>query len=157
MLEDAKRLDMSLVVLFMDLNKFKRINDTYGHSLGDEVLRITASRLKTVMRKSDLISRQGGDEFLIGFMVNRDDYDLIEKIKTKIPEVISKLMQSDQLRFAVGVSIGSAIYPTNGDNVNSLIDIADHKMYINKRKNTNDDQDLIDNDIEEMSNVFKLR
>jgi diguanylate cyclase (GGDEF)-like protein len=134
MLEDAKRPDMALVVIYMDLNNFKQINDAFGHNIGDEVLKIASERLRFMMRKSDLISRQGGDEFLLALMIQKNDMNYAEEIIQKIPEVISKPMQSNKLRFAVGASVGSAVYPTNGDSVSALIDIADHKMYNNKRK-----------------------
>ena len=131
---DAEKLDMALVILFMDLNKFKFINDTYGHNVGDSVLTIVANRLEGLIRKNDLVSRQGGDEFLIAFLVDKENMDYVQNIEQNIEETITKTMVVEGLRLAVGVSVGTAIYPFNGLSVTALLEMADVKMYKDKKE-----------------------
>lgn len=128
-LEIAQQKDKVLVIMFVDLNGFKKINDVYGHSAGDEVLLIVAKRLELAIRKGDHLSRLGGDEFLMGLMMSRENLSEIEGMAKKFVDVISQSMNVEGLRVKVGASIGVAAYPIHGNNIEALINIADHRMY----------------------------
>ena len=136
-LEIARRQDKVLVIMFIDLNGFKKINDVYGHNAGDEVLLIVAKRLELAIRKGDHLSRLGGDEYLIGLMIEKENIGEIESMANKFVDVISQSMNVDGLRVKVGASIGVAAYPINGNSIESLISIADHRMYQAKKGKVN--------------------
>ena len=131
-LEQAKRHGWNLAVLFLDLDKFKQINDDYGHDIGDKVLLCIANRLKKNIRSDDTICRFGGDEFL---------YLLMEvKNKRGVVNVINKLIKAietpcDEIEpnLVVKPSIGIALFPENGDNSEDLIKSADEAMYAAKK------------------------
>jgi diguanylate cyclase (GGDEF)-like protein len=93
------------------------------------VLIIVAKRLELAIRKGDCISRLGGDEYLVGLMMDRDHVGEIEPMAGKFAEIISKPMSIDGNIVKVGASVGIAAYPMHGNNINVLIDIADKKMY----------------------------
>jgi diguanylate cyclase (GGDEF)-like protein len=128
-LQIAKDKDKVLAILFFDLNGFKPLNDIYGHAVGDEVLIIVAKRLELAIRKGDCASRLGGDEYLVGLMMDKDHVSEIEPMAGKFAEIISEPMSIDGNIVKVGASVGIAAYPMHGNNVNVLIDIADKKMY----------------------------
>ena len=131
-LEQAKRHGWNLAVMFLDLDKFKQINDEYGHDIGDKVLLIIAERLKQNTRSDDTICRFGGDEFL---------YLLMEvKNKRGVINVINKLVKAIELpcdeiepNLVIKPSIGVSLYPENGDNLEDLIKTADAAMYAAKK------------------------
>lgn len=131
--ENAKRNNSKFALFFIDLNKFKNINDNYGHDIGDKVLIEVADRLKMIFRKSDLVSRFGGDEFvvLIKNFKTREDLEVIAK---KVVEEFSKEMIFNDFKINFSASIGIACYPKCADNVVSIMKIADEMMY--KVKNT---------------------
>ena len=118
-----------LVIMFIDLNGFKQINDVHGHSAGDEVLLIIAKRLELAIRRGDHLSRLGGDEFLMGLIMEKDNLGEIEIIANKYAKIISRPMNVEGVRAKVGASIGVAAYPNHADNIEDLINIADQKMY----------------------------
>lgn len=134
MMGNAKSLDMLVVVYFLDLNGFKRINDTYGHNTGDEVLNITANRLINAGRKSDILFRQGGDEFVYAIMIDKEEVAFANDFIKTIRESIIPLMKIDGLSLSVNTSIGKATFPMQGSSVSSLLHVADAKMYENKAK-----------------------
>lgn len=135
-LDRARLKDKALVILFIDLNGFKQINDVYGHSVGDETLSIIAKRLELAIRRGDHLSRLGGDEYLMGLMMEKGDLAIIEKIVNKYAKIISQPMSIEDVSVKVGASIGIAVYPTHADNIEDLIDIADQKMYKLKKTKT---------------------
>jgi len=128
-LQVAKEKDKILAILFFDLNGFKQLNDVYGHAVGDEVLIIVAKRLELAIRKGDCISRIGGDEYLVGLLIDRDNASDVNTMAAKFAAIISEPMNIDGNMFKVGASVGIAAYPLHGNNVEVLIDIADKKMY----------------------------
>jgi len=128
-LQIAKEKDKILLILFIDLNGFKQINDIYGHAAGDEVLTIVARRLELAVRGSDSLSRLGGDEFLVGLLIEKDHLSDVEPMVEKYVKIISAPMNIDGQRLKVGASIGMAAYPIHGNKVSILMDIADKKMY----------------------------
>jgi diguanylate cyclase (GGDEF)-like protein len=129
----AKEKDKVLVIMFLDLNGFKQINDIYGHAAGDEVLIIVAKRLELAVRRGDHLSRLGGDEYLVGLMMEKENLDEVEGMTKKFIDLVSQPMNVEGLRLKVGTSVGVAAYPIHGNNIDVLLDIADKRMYQVKR------------------------
>jgi len=130
-LASAKRNQNKLALLYMDLNDFKPINDSYGHTKGDEVLKVIADRIGASIRETDMASRIGGDEFVVlmtNIEVETACQTLIEKLKATIVEPIN----IDDVVHQVSVSIGMAEYPGHGDTLDSLLVAADQNMYQDK-------------------------
>lgn len=128
MVLESERDGHQFVLLFLDLDGFKDINDNYGHAVGDEVLVTVGNRLLKCIRKSDTVARMGGDEFTIIIRNNES-----EKIITEIVHKIHKALQEDitigDLTCKVNASIGAAIYPINGKDSETLLRNADSTMY----------------------------
>ena len=127
----AKREKKPLSVLFMDLDKFKPINDVYGHQVGDEVLKMVAARLERFTRSNDMVSRFGGDEFVISA------YDCSKQDAKAFAERLIKAMEEpmkiDQLTLQLSASVGIATYPEDGDELTKLIRVADERLYMAKK------------------------
>jgi diguanylate cyclase (GGDEF)-like protein len=128
----AGRENASFAVLLLDLDRFKDINDTLGHGIGDEVLRIIATRLNSEIRDSDTISRIGGDEFCA--IVDGVERVVAENIALKLANVIEPPFEANGHTLQVGTSIGIAIYPQDGMTPELLIQHADVAMYEAKYK-----------------------
>ena len=124
----AKRNSYVLALLFLDLDGFKQVNDTFGHDVGDELLRQVSDRLAKAMRKSDTIARMGGDEFigLCGRIAEVDDAAVVAK---KIIEQLQKPYPAGEKTCTIGVSIGISIYPDDGEDCDTLLKKADMAMY----------------------------
>jgi len=126
------RNNSKLGIMFIDLDGFKGINDKYGHEAGDKVLLEVSSRLKKILRKSDIIARFGGDEFVI--MLENIDNNTIKIVAEKIITEISKpIFVKKNIMANVGTSIGISIYPDDADNITDLIKKADEAMYFSKK------------------------
>ena len=130
---EAKTKDKVLILMFMDLNGFKQVNDVYGHAVGDEVLIIVAKRLELAIRTGDYLSRLGGDEFLLGLTMEKEHLSEVESMCEKFVTLISQPMNIDGLKIKISASVGIAAYPMHGNNINVLMDIADKKMYQAKK------------------------
>jgi diguanylate cyclase (GGDEF)-like protein/PAS domain S-box-containing protein len=132
----AKRHNTQLAVLFLDLDKFKHINDSLGHLTGDRLLESFAARLLATVRQSDTVSRQGGDEFVIL---------LLEDVQAENAAITAeKILQSTRVaheidghKLHVSTSIGISVYPADGADAPSLIKNADTAMYYAKQKGRN--------------------
>lgn len=124
----AQRNNSPFVLLFLDLNKFKPINDTFGHEAGDFVLVESARRLKTIVRKYDVISRIGGDEFIIIL----ENVAAKERTIARIKDELSQPYPYKSVTLKLSVSIGSAIYPNDSQFPEELIKHADKSMYKDK-------------------------
>lgn len=136
-LMSATRLNTQVAVLFIDLDRFKIINDTLGHSAGDELLIEVAIRLKNSIRESDIVSRLGGDEFVI-LLNNITDIYTIEKIAGNILIELSKPVPlSNQSETYTSGSIGIALFPQDGGDAETLMKHADTAMYQSKRLGRN--------------------
>ncbi len=135
-LQIAKQADKVLLILFIDLNGFKLINDTYGHASGDAVLVKIARRLEQTIIKGDCLSRLGGDEYLVGLMLDKGGLIEAEEIVNKFTAIVSYPMNIEGKKLKVGASIGVAAYPEHGDTVEQLVDFADKKMYQAKNGET---------------------
>jgi len=128
--ERSKRHGFPLSIMFIDLNKFKKINDQMGHSIGDDVLRKTAEKIKKSVRTTDVIARYGGDEFVL--VMPQTDLNSAYKLLNRLTEAISNL--EFQGGYSIGISAGITCFPDDGDNVDNLINLADRRMYENKTK-----------------------
>ncbi|MBM4447533.1 MAG: PAS domain S-box protein [Chloroflexi bacterium] len=136
-LEHAKRNDTRLAVMMLDLDRFKVVNDTFGHSIGDKLLRAAGERLVVLVRKSDTVARVGGDEFLVLLpqIVKIED---TTKVAKKILGAFRKPFVVDSYQIRVTTSIGIAIYPEDGEDADSLMTNADTAMYWVKEQGRDD-------------------
>lgn len=132
-LAQAKRHNWTLAVMFMDLDKFKEINDVYGHSAGDILLQTISKRLLDITREDDTVSRHGGDEFLYLLMQIESEID-ISLIANKIINSIQQPCSLEGQEIVISPSIGISIYPKDGDSSETLIKSADMAMYAAKLK-----------------------
>ncbi|AMS15550.1 two-component system response regulator [Pseudomonas chlororaphis] len=127
----SERSDKSLVLLYLDLDGFKRVNDSLGHDAGDRVLRWVSEQIKACLRSFDILARMGGDEFTA--LLELEFPEQAAKISEKLIERISICQQFDGLEVALGASIGIATYPDCGSNLDGLMRAADIAMYESKR------------------------
>ena len=135
-IDSAKRRNDKLGILFIDLDKFKEVNDTYGHTIGDMMLKSVTKRLSDSIRSDDFISRLGGDEFVI-IASNINEYEGILALASKLSEAIREPIVIDGKVFFMTLSIGIAIYPEHGENSEDLIKHADAAMYEVKENGRN--------------------
>ena len=124
----AQRNNTELAVMFIDLDRFKIINDSLGHTMGDRLLQAVSQRLQECIRKGDTLSRFGGDEFTL-LLPDVKDSDAAIHIAEKILSDIKKPFQLGSREVYIGASIGIAIYPESGDDMDSLIKNSDIAMY----------------------------
>ncbi len=135
-MERADRSKLPLAVLFIDLDNFKQVNDTSGHSVGDKLLADAANRICRCVRSEDTTARFGGDEFMI-VMSDINDMRSLEKVCKKILIELKKPFDIDSDKFFISASIGVSIYPNNGLNPEELISYADQAMYESKKLGRN--------------------
>ena len=134
-LDFASRHDMSLSILILDIDKFKQVNDTYGHIAGDNVLKQVASCLTDCVRRSDVLFRYGGEEFVV--ILRNTKSEGAELLASRIREAVEKMQcKYNQYNIQVTVSIGIAMYKT-GDNKRALLERADNALYKAKSKGRN--------------------
>ncbi|WBL14779.1 diguanylate cyclase [Sutcliffiella sp. NC1] len=127
--------NQSFSILFLDIDRFKYINDTFGHLFGDKVLIAIATRIREVIESRDFLFRQGGDEFII-LLPNRN--------RRQVTQLVDNILESLESPFLIegidifaSISIGAAMYPNDGDRVDVLMKHADAAMYFSKRKGKN--------------------
>jgi diguanylate cyclase (GGDEF)-like protein len=128
----AKRERKKVALLFLDLLKYKRINDECGHEMGDLVLMVLGSRLEKVFRESDVVARFGGDEF-VALLYDCDGNNLAQLLN-RVFQIVEEPVRLDDKTFQVGVNIGVAIYPDDAQELDQLIRLADMAMYYAKKK-----------------------
>ena len=125
----ARRTDRSFQVMMLDLDEFKNVNDTYGHKIGDRVLREVAHLIQGQLREYDFLARSGGDEFVA--LVQEVVGAQVEDLCLRIESAVSKFsLAVGKNRFArVGISIGTATFGVHGETLDQLIVAADNEMY----------------------------
>lgn len=128
MVANTNRNQSKFAVLFLDLDHFKNINDTLGHNVGDALLKSVANKLKVIIRENDIVSRIGGDEFII-VLNDFSDVATLEQVILKILDTFRNewIIQNHFLRLST--SIGVAIYPDDSNDINELMKFADIAMY----------------------------
>lgn len=124
----ARREGSHLSLLFIDIDGFKHVNDSYGHLVGDKLLKNIAQRLRDCVRKSDTVGRFGGDEFVV-VLNGIDSFDNVLVITENIRAQLEKTYQFDNLNLQLSPSIGVALYPDNGNDEQQLLQYADQAMY----------------------------
>jgi diguanylate cyclase (GGDEF)-like protein len=135
-LATAKREQTRLALLFLDFDKFKPINDSLGHAIGDALLKIAAARMQLCMRESDTIARIGGDEFVVLLPAIETEQDALI-VAEKIRLIIEKPFEIEGHVLGISTSIGVAIYPDHGDEEIQLSKHADLAMYYAKQNGRN--------------------
>lgn len=131
-LNRAEREKSGFALLMIDLNKFKEINDTLGHHMGDRVLREIAPRFNAELTQKDVLARLGGDEFAV--LLHAADFDRANDVAMRLSRSLEMDFNMDGQRLRVGSSIGIALYPKHGMNEQDLLQRADVAMYLAKHK-----------------------
>ncbi len=136
-LRQAEDSHHSIGLMFLDLDNFKQVNDSYGHDAGDKVLRITSERILSLLSDADTVSRLGGDEFLIllGHMENPETE--ISEIAGRLLERVSEAIVYGENHICITVSIGCSYFPEHGNTLNALRKRSDELMYRVKRSGKN--------------------
>lgn len=131
-LEHSRRNRNPFAVLMVDLNKFKAINDTYGHAAGDTVLVTVAQRLVSAVRATDTVARLGGDEFVL-IVQSIEGADQVRALAQKLMDLLSEKVTLDSGEVVcLGGSLGFAWYPKDGENLKEILEVADQAMYFCK-------------------------
>ncbi|MGN6703304.1 MAG: putative bifunctional diguanylate cyclase/phosphodiesterase [Burkholderiaceae bacterium] len=120
--------DRLVGVLFMDLNRFKMVNDSLGHDRGDKLLQMIAGRLKSAVREGDTVARLGGDEFVV-VLEQAESIEQIAALADKLLAVVAQPFDLDGHELSISVSIGGSVYPKDGGDVPTLLKHADIAMY----------------------------
>ncbi len=124
----SKRLDVRFALLFIDLDKFKTVNDTLGHAAGDQLLLKVSARIQQVVRESDTVARLGGDEFTV-ILNSISKKDNVIRVAQLIVEILSEPFFLNEIEANIGASIGIAVFPDDGVEQNTLMSNADSAMY----------------------------
>ena len=132
----SKKENNTFAVLFMDLDGFKKVNDTHGHDTGDEVLKLAAKRIKGSVKGDDLVARLGGDEFVV--ILKDVERAHVSKAAERILGAFNDSMNIEGNICDISVSIGISLFPYDGSNINELMSKSDKAMYRVKRKYKND-------------------
>lgn len=124
----ARRRGLRVAVLYIDLDNFKPVNDTYGHAIGDELLKTIGERMKQTVRETDAVARIGGDEFCV-LLADLDDMSIGYTVACKLLDMLSQPVVTRRGSHSVGASIGVSIYPDDGNDPQALLRLADAAMY----------------------------
>ena len=136
---DAKRKDNFFAVLFIDIDYFKNINDTYGHDIGDETLKQISTSIASNIRKTDILARLGGDEFAV-ILNDLSDIETAKQITQKLIDKTNKKLTINRHNISPSISIGMSFYPRDGDNIKELLKNSDIALYVAKEKGRNNFQ-----------------
>ncbi|HEX7991991.1 MAG TPA: diguanylate cyclase, partial [Stenotrophomonas sp.] len=132
----AQRHGGMFALVYVDVDRFKAVNDTWGHGAGDAVLIELATRLRGALRENDTVARLGGDEFAL-VLEELDDINDAHRLMERVSESLLAPMHyqrdGEQLTLSIGASIGLAAYPADGAEVDALLHAADQAMYLTKR------------------------
>jgi diguanylate cyclase (GGDEF)-like protein/PAS domain S-box-containing protein len=132
----AERFNKCISIIFCDLDNFKPINDTYGHTMGDEILKRIGTSLQDILRKDDTVCRFGGDEFVI-LLEDLESFEYLDEILQRINQLTKSPCVIEGNVISVGMSIGASIYPDDGEEPEALIKAADAAMYRAKNSGKN--------------------
>jgi len=133
----ARRNQSAMAVMYLDLDGFKKINDTLGHDAGDTLLNMVAARLVAAVRQEDTVARLGGDEFVI-VLWELLHADGVAKLVSKVIQAVSQTYSIQDRCVSMTVSVGVGIYPLHGEDVETLMKSADLALYEAKRTGKND-------------------
>lgn len=153
-LQQAIDQNDSVAVLFLDLDRFKYINDSLGHTNGDRLIQLVANRLIEIVGKQATISRQGGDEFTI--LYKYENYDAIHELSRKLVDGIKQPFYIDHREILTTCSIGISMYPEHGNDIETLIKNADIAMYWAKEKGKDDYSFYQDHMKEKSDKIMRL-
>jgi diguanylate cyclase (GGDEF)-like protein len=128
LIDTAKLTQTRIALLYLDFDKFKKINDLYGHSVGDEILQQSAARLKRVIRPRDEVVHLAGDEFLV-LLHPAGSHEAVQAVAERILETFEAPFQTSKTGISVSISIGIAIFPLDGLSADALLGNADAAMY----------------------------
>lgn len=131
-IDAAQGSDAQFALLFLDLDRFKIVNDSLGHPFGDRVLKLVAQRLLRCLRQSDMLCRLGGDEFVVHLA--NSDAQMAESVARRVLEEMLQPFQLDEMSFSIQGSIGIAMHPQDGRSLDDLIKHADTAMYRTKER-----------------------
>ena len=134
-LRRATRNGTGIALLFVDLDNFKLVNDSFGHAAGDDLLKAVGSRLHAAVRANDVVARQGGDEFLI--LLSDLASPAFEAVASKVRSALREPFLVDELEIQVSASIGISLFPVDGDDAEALLKHADAAMYSVKETGRN--------------------
>lgn len=132
-IEQHKHAHTRFGVVFIDLDRFKPINDAYGHDTGDQVLRVVAARLRNAVRQRDTVARLGGDEFVVLLEAVSSQERMLSLIAS-LAEAVAQPIKLQSGVFEIGASIGMAFFPEDGESVDQLLLVADKLMYAEKQR-----------------------
>jgi diguanylate cyclase (GGDEF)-like protein/PAS domain S-box-containing protein len=138
-IEEAKKSNAVLAVLFLDLDRFKHVNDSRGHETGDKLLKTVAQRIRTTMRVEDVVVRMGGDEFVV-ILKGVKSSEQVSEAASRINHALSAPMVVDGRTLVTTVSIGVALYPHDGADMGELLRHSDTAMYQAKDRGRNNFQ-----------------
>ena len=138
-LAHARRKKEALAVMFVDLDLFKNINDTFGHDAGDQLLQGIAGRLLDCVRESDTVSRLGGDEFIL-LLSEIEHAENVAMLAGKVIEAIKQPLTVGGNKLSITASIGIALFPNDGEDIETLLKNADIARYRAKEKGRNNYQ-----------------
>ena len=138
-IEEARRTGATLAVLFLDLDRFKHINDSRGHEVGDKLLKTVASRVRSTVRDEDVVVRMGGDEFIV-VLKNVKGPQQVNETAARINEALSAPVIVDGRPLVTTVSIGVSLYPRDGTDIGELLRHSDTAMYQAKDRGRNNFQ-----------------
>ena len=138
-IEEAKRTGTMLAVLFLDLDRFKHINDSRGHETGDKLLKAVAQRIRATMRNEDIVVRMGGDEFIVVLKTVRNT-DQVSEAAGRVTEAMSAPVIVDGRPLVTTASIGVSLYPRDGADMGELLRHSDTAMYQAKDRGRNNFQ-----------------
>ena len=124
--------EAQIAVVFLDLNRFKPINDFYGHKFGDMVLQLIARRIRDEVRAADTVARWAGDEFAL--IIEAAEFEVVAQLVERLRPLISAPFYIGGVALSVGAAIGVAFYPSEADSAPALLELADQRMYADKAR-----------------------
>lgn len=127
-IEKAKLQKTKIAVMFIDIDKFKKVNDQYGHDVGDKVIQAVAKRIKNIIRSTDMLGHQSGDEFIV-YLSNFTNEEYITDTANRIISAGYEPFKINNHIIKISFSLGISIFPTDGTTADELINKADHVMY----------------------------